>query len=49
MFSAVHPTADIAKILRQVRFVPHPDIRDVAATSELLLLRGVGEAQSRGR
>src|SRR5260370_18054679 len=25
MFSAVHPTTDIAKILRHVRFVPQPD------------------------
>jgi hypothetical protein len=26
MFSAVHPTTDIAKILRHVRFVPNSDI-----------------------
>ena len=26
MFSAVHPTTDIAKILRYVRFVPNSDI-----------------------
>src|SRR5712671_8133483 len=26
MFSAVHPTTDIAKILRHVRFVPQADI-----------------------
>jgi hypothetical protein len=26
MFSAVHPTTDIAKILRHVRFVPISDI-----------------------
>jgi hypothetical protein len=49
MFSALPPRADIAQYSRHVRFVPHPDIRDVAATRELLLLRGVGEAQSRGR
>jgi hypothetical protein len=27
MFSAVHPTTDIAKILRHVRFVPTTDIQ----------------------
>ena len=37
-----------AKRLLQ-QYLPHADIRDVAATRELLLLRGVGEAQSRGR
>jgi len=26
MFSAVHPTTDIAKILRHVRFVPKPEV-----------------------
>jgi hypothetical protein len=26
MFSAVHPTTDIAKILRHVRFVPTSDM-----------------------
>ena len=26
MFSVVHPTTDIAKILRHVRFVPKPDV-----------------------
>jgi hypothetical protein len=30
MFSAVHPTTDIAKILRHVRFVPIADIRPLA-------------------
>ena len=29
MFSAVHPTTDIAKILRHVRFVPISDIAQV--------------------
>jgi hypothetical protein len=26
MFSAVHPTTDIAKMLRHVRFVPLPEM-----------------------
>jgi hypothetical protein len=33
MFSAVHPTTDIAKILRHVRFVPIADITRCARAS----------------
>ena len=35
MFSAVHPTTDIAKILRHVRFVPFSDLD--ARSHEVLL------------
>jgi hypothetical protein len=42
MFSAVHPTTDIVKILRHVRFVPIPDSRGAAITS---LLTITGSAQ----
>src|SRR5258708_34800186 len=34
MFSAVHPTTDIAKILRHVRFVPRTDIRHASQSRE---------------
>jgi hypothetical protein len=47
MFSAVHPTTDIAKILRHVRFVPQPD--SCSAAKEPLLDHRVTERADRHR
>jgi hypothetical protein len=43
MFSAVHPTTDIAKILRHVRFVPTRDSCTAAKSSSFDHLVGQGE------